>query len=262
MTSGSLLYLWDRRSLYIGRLSAPLKLSQGAACLIVSLGKPFLYRNKGEAHFSKVGSVLTPPGCDVEFEGRGELVVNCMLDPYGEDYAMLKSLFADADKCDDVALFESPKTEHYQSVFREMYEKSMPYNEAYEFLDQALKVGVDPELEPHRVDPRIVTVVSELKSRVHENLSIEDLADVANVSVSRLVQLFKQQTGIPVRRYRCWHRLFVASVMMAKTGNLTHAAVIAGFNDASHFTKTFHSMAGMCPSMLLNPPGGVRLFIE
>lgn len=264
MNTQPLLYLWDRRSLFIGRLGAPLKLCQGAACLIVSLGKPLLYRRNSDEPFREVMSALTPAGCDNQIDTRGELVANCMLDPFGEDYAMLRSLMSESPyelEGSDGEFFNSPKTGRYQEVFNQIFQQALPYDEAYTLLDQALSEGVDPQLPPHPIDPRIVTVVDELKNRVHENLSIEDLANMANVSVSRLVQLFKQQTGIPIRRYRCWHRLFVASMTMAKTGNLTQAAVIAGFADASHFTKTFHSMVGMCPSLVLSGPGKVRLVV-
>lgn len=262
MNTGSLLYLWDRRSLFIGKLGAPLKLCQGAACLIVSLGKPFLYRNAGEESFREAQSVLIPAGCDNEIDVRGELVANCMLDPFGEDYAMLRSVFQDSENGTNKALINSPQTEHYVRTLQYIYEHALSYDDAYKALDEALQTGTNPDRPPHPIDTRIVLVVEELKNRVHENLSIDDLANLANVSVSRLVQLFKKQTGIPIRRYRCWHRLFVASAMMAKTGNLTHAAVVAGFTDASHFTKTFYSMAGMCPSLILSRPGGVKLFVQ
>lgn len=262
MNARSLLYLWDRRSLFIGRLSAPLSLKQGAACLIVSLEKPIYFRADASEPYREVQSVLTPAACDHEVDTRGQLVANCMLDPFGEDYAMLRSLMDGAEVAKNGACFESPYTQVYRSVFKEIYDTDVPFGTAYEMLDSALQTGVSIEDFEYRVDPRIEMVVYELKKRVHENLSIEDLAKLANVSVSRLSQLFRQQTGIPIRRYRCWHRLFVASVMMAKTGSLTNAAMVAGFSDASHFNKTFQAMMGMCPSLLLSGPHRVQLLVE
>ncbi|MDX1452736.1 MAG: helix-turn-helix domain-containing protein [Oleiphilaceae bacterium] len=261
MNYNSLIYLWDRRSLFIGRLDEPLKMCQGAACLVLSLGEPLFYRSSEDESYRPARSVLTRAGEDYEIDTRGELVVNCMLDPFGEDYAMLLTQMGE-DVAANGARFDSRQEEHYRAAFRDIYQNGMPYEQTYELLDRVLREGVDENLPPHPVDARIVAVVDELKQRVHENLSIDDLAAVANLSVSRLVQLFKQQTGIPIRRYRCWHRLFVASVLVAKTGNLTEASVAAGFTDASHFTKTFHAMVGMSPSKLLSRPQRVRLIIE
>ncbi len=260
-SSDALIYLWERRSLFIGVLSDPVKMCQAAATLTVSLGQPFLYRSDESEPFRKACSALTPAGCNYEIDTCGEVVASCMLDPFGEDHAMLQHQMSEQGRAANGAQFDSRQEAHYRAAFRDMYQQGMDYEPAYQLLDEALREGVPDDLAEHYVDPRIVAVVDELKRRVHENLSIDDLASVANLSVSRLVQLFKQQTGIPIRRYRCWHRLFVASILVAKTGNLTEASVMAGFNDASHFTKTFHSMVGMSPSKLLNRPGRVRLMV-
>lgn len=260
-SSDTYIYLWERRTLFIGVLSEPVKMCQAAATLTVSLGKPFRYRSHEDESFRPACSALTPAGSNYEVDTCGEVVASCMLDPFGEDYAMLIDQMCAVDIAANGARFDSRQEAHYRAAFRDMYQQGMDYAPAYALLDQALKEGVPDDLPEHHVDPRIVAVVDELKRSVHENQSIDDLAHVANLSVSRLVQLFKQQTGIPIRRYRCWHRLFVASVLMAKTGSLTEASVMAGFNDASHFTKTFHSMVGMSPSKLLNRSGRVRLMV-
>ncbi len=262
MNSDSLLYLWDRRSLFVGKLGEALNMCQGAACLIVSLGDPILYRSHSDEPFIEAHTVLTPAGCNYEVDSRGQLVANCMLDPFGEDYAMLLSQMPTDRVAGNGARYGSMQESEYILALRNIYEQALDYEESYALLDEALNTGVLAENKQHPVDHRIVAVVEELKHRVHENLSIDDLAAVANLSVSRLVQLFKKQTGIPIRRYRCWHRLFVASVMVAKTGNLTEASVMAGFTDASHFTKTFHTMVGMSPSKLLSQPQRVRLMVE
>src|SRR5690606_41978532 len=109
-------------------------------------------------------------------------------------------------------------------------------------------------------DPRIVRVVQLLTDEVASNTSIEYLAERVGLSVPRLTQLFRRQVGIPVRRYRQWHRLFVTSVGVARGLNLTDAAMAAGFTDSAHFSHTFRTIIGMSPSAALAQPRGIRLF--
>src|SRR5690606_22290961 len=64
-------------------------------------------------------------------------------------------------------------------------------------------------------DPRIVRAIELIKTDVSCNQSIEFLAEQVGLSVPRLTQLFRQKIGVPIRRYRQWHRLFVTSVGVA-----------------------------------------------
>ena len=66
--------------------------------------------------------------------------------------------------------------------------------------------------------------------------------------------------GVPIRRYRQWHRLFVTAVGVTQGLSLTTAALEAGFTDSAHFSRTFRSILGMPPSAMLNPRGRMRMF--
>ncbi len=262
MNDDNLLYLWEKRSLFVGRLDEPLSMRQGAACLIVSLEAPFSYRvSEQEAAISTL-AVLTPPGASYHIDTHGQLVANCMLDPFGEDFHLVKSQTSSSHCASNEARYACEHIDAYRQVFREIYESTASYAHAYQQLDGVLRLGLSDEARPpFSVDPRVVAVINHLKNNISENQSIETLARAANLSVSRLIELFKQQTGIPIRRYRSWHRLFVACVMIAKTGSLTDASQAAGFTDASHFTKTFYSMVGACPSKIFGRHKQVKMFV-
>jgi len=103
--------------------------------------------------------------------------------------------------------------------------------------------------------------VEHIKQTVDDNLSVEDLASLVNLSVPRLVQLFKQQTGVPMRRFRLWHRLYVTAVKMGKGESLTQAAISAGFTDSSHFSHTFRDMLGMSPTAVFAQPNELKIMV-
>jgi len=262
MSYDSLVYFWRRRTLFIGHLDAPLSMQQAAASLSVSLGAPLLYRSDECEAYISATSVLTPAGASYQLDACGQLVANIMLDPYGEDYAVLARDMSRSYKTANGASFDSDYEQHIREVLSDIYQQGLEYQQAYQTLDSIFSNLHKSDPPTSEIDPRIVAVVECLQQRIDENLSIDDLAAVANLSTSRLSQLFRQQTGIPIRRYRAWHRLFVVAVKAAKTGNLTESSISAGFTDASHFTKTFHSMMGMCPSKLLNQPNKIKLNVE
>ena len=79
-------------------------------------------------------------------------------------------------------------------------------------------------------------------------------------SMPQLNRWFKRITGVPVRRYRLWHRLFVTANLMSFGKSLTDAAHEAGFSDSSHLNHTFRSMIGMTPSFVFQRSDRLRIF--
>jgi AraC-like DNA-binding protein len=103
----------------------------------------------------------------------------------------------------------------------------------------------------------VAKVVKKIKQTANDNL-----ASLVNLSVPRLVQIFKNQTGVPMRRYRMWHRLYIMAVKMASGGNLTEAAINARFTDSAHFSHTFKAMFGTAPTTILLQPNGLKIIIK
>lgn len=100
-------------------------------------------------------------------------------------------------------------------------------------------------------DLRIEKVVKHINTNLHKPLDFKKIKDIACLSESRLIHLFKKQFGIPIRKYVLWCRLQKAIKFYLKGHTLTQAAHIAGFSDVAHFTRTFVAMFGMSPSQIL-----------
>jgi AraC-like DNA-binding protein len=133
---------------------------------------------------------------------------------------------------------------------------------AYDLLNDLLERRFSQFYPNHAIDGRVAKVVEKIKQTVDDNLSADDLANLVNLSVPRLVQVFKKQTGVPIRRYRLWHRLFVTAVRMGEGDSLTEAALVAGFTDSAHFSHTFKAMLGMTPSTILLQPNTINIVIQ
>ena len=254
----SQLYLWDKRTLYIGPLSEPIELSQGAATLTIALNGPIEFKTPEMDQPIQCESLLLPAGFDISVNTFDTIVANCNLDPVGADWNALNQRVQNhAGKIG----YNLDCQFLFQNGFQSLYEKQLEQVAAYEVLEDLLNHAFNQLSEPYKVDERISKVIEIIKQRVDDNISVEDLAEEINLSVPRLVQLFKLQTGVPIRRYRQWHRLYTTAVKMGQGYNLTEAAIAAGFSDSAHFTNTFRNMLGMKPSVILAQPNQIKLNI-
>lgn len=104
---------------------------------------------------------------------------------------------------------------------------------------------------PARRDERIVSAVKALREQRQAAQRLDQLAASSGLSPSRFLHLFKQSTGVPLRRFRLWTRLGVAVRRMADGASLTDAALDAGFASSAHFSTAFREMFGMAPSRLV-----------
>jgi len=254
----SLLYLWDKRTLYIGPLFEPLNLSQGAATLVVSLDKPISFHIEGEAESIECTSLLLPAGLSVIIDTGDAIVANCNLDPLGADFSGLASLMQ--KKKGNIG-YDLKQYAQFKQVFQALHTQQPGTETAYNLLDDLLENRFSQLYPNHAIDSRVAKVVEKIKQTAEENLSVDDLASLVSLSVPRLVQIFKKQTGVPMRRYRLWHRLFVTAVKMGTGGNLTEAAMDAGFTDSAHFSHTFKAMFGMAPTTILLQPNSLNIII-
>src|SRR6202012_4232254 len=90
------------------------------------------------------------------------------------------------------------------------------------------------------------------KEYLHEHLvgeiSLEDVAGLTKLSLSRFARGFKASTGLPPYKWVLKERLRRAKALMAATAPpLADIAAMAGFADQSHFTKAFRRVTGTTP---------------
>lgn len=113
---------------------------------------------------------------------------------------------------------------------------------------QSLSTGAPP---CRRLDERVTRVLTAIREADDLRMSIEDAAATVFLSPSRFAHLFKQQVGLPFRRYMLWRKLARAVLMIGREGAISTAAHASDFADAAHLTRTFYQMFGMPPSVMM-----------
>ena len=99
-------------------------------------------------------------------------------------------------------------------------------------------------------DSRIVEALSFLRASPDRYDSIDALAERVHLSPSRFAHLFKQQVGVPVRRYVLWQKMRRALDLAMAGDSLTTAALSAGFADSAHLSRTVRAIMGVAPEFL------------
>ena len=253
------LYLWERRTLYLGPLRSPAQLSLAAARLLIGLQDNIRFRHCSQQQDTYSRSVLLPVGWEGTVDSGRLWVADCHLDATGFDYAVLGQL---ANRHEQAAYCDLTNERELICAFEASSQQLTLPETLYPQLDAWLNPPEVVARTTFRCDSRILDTLQRIKACPQENLSVDRLAQQAGLSTSRLVRLFKNQIGVPIRRYRLWYRLFLSTQLLARGASVTTAALEAGFADAAHFTRTYRSILGFQPSALVKPRAGLKVFVE
>ncbi|EPR71573.1 helix-turn-helix domain-containing protein [Cyclobacterium qasimii] len=117
------------------------------------------------------------------------------------------------------------------------------------------------EYESALKDNRIETVIDFIVHNINEPLTSKNLSQVACLSESRLLHLFKEKMGLPIRNYILWIRIKMVIMEITKGNSLTKASFEAGFSDQAHMTRTFIKVIGLPPSTFSKNSKFVQVFI-
>ncbi|WP_286761061.1 helix-turn-helix transcriptional regulator [Salegentibacter sp. UBA1130] len=98
----------------------------------------------------------------------------------------------------------------------------------------------------HKGDERINNALVYLSNHFDRVVSLDEIADHFNVSSSRFLHLFKEETGITYRRAQLWNKLIKGITQFGKK-SFTEIALGVGFSDNAHFSRVFKENFGFSP---------------
>ncbi len=100
------------------------------------------------------------------------------------------------------------------------------------------------------LDMRVIDIMKLIKENPSRKISLEELMDIFKLSRPYLMQLFKEKTGMPIGKFQLWVKMIFSLRLVLSGSNVTEAALMGGFSDAAHFSRTFKSMAGVSVSSI------------
>jgi AraC-like DNA-binding protein/PAS domain-containing protein len=114
-----------------------------------------------------------------------------------------------------------------------------------------LPLSVDPPTNRGGLAPARASRVCEyIGSHLQENIALEMLAEIAQLSVHHFARAFRQTLGIPPHNYIVQRRVEHAQQLLRNTDlPVSEIAIVAGFTDQSHLARHFRTITGVSPSL-------------
>ena len=245
--------------MYIGQLPDIDEHRLASAALIVSIGGEFKVRNQALGLDESCYSVLIPPGFSHETLYSGTPVAVISLEPESNDYAIAQQLMQrQISEC----FFNLKNEQKAVADMSGIYQTQPGAVQSSHVVNSILYVDEPDLLEPKPIDKRIRKAMEIMREDPAQSHSLESLAESVHLSATRFTHLFKDETGVPIRRYRQWLRFRQAIQQITNGETMTVAAMQAGFTDSAHFSRAFRSMFGLKPSVLFRKSNPVRTFIS
>ncbi len=79
------------------------------------------------------------------------------------------------------------------------------------------------------------------------NVSLQELADLAELSTFHLSRAFRKAVGVPPHMYQIQVRIARAKTLLARGVSPASVAHAVGFYDQSHFGQHFKRLVGVTP---------------
>lgn len=97
--------------------------------------------------------------------------------------------------------------------------------------------------------------ISRVKDYLHscywKNISVEDLAEIAQLSRFHLMRTFRRDVGLSPHAYLTQIRVEAAKKILSEGTSIVDVASDIGFTDQSHFTRHFKRITGVTPGQYL-----------
>lgn len=116
-------------------------------------------------------------------------------------------------------------------------------------VNHALCCLADAVQETHASDALLQPAMEYIRGHYQEQIDLERLAELCQISVPHLVRCFKNYTNCTPHEYLLSYRLRQAKKRLTNSSaSIEDIAARCGFNSASHFTRAFRRNSGVTPS--------------
>lgn len=99
----------------------------------------------------------------------------------------------------------------------------------------------------HREEARIRQIYGFVEQHYQREIDVQTVADLANLTVPSFCRYFKKITQMTFTDFVNEYRIKQASKLLVQNQSVTDVCYSSGFNNLSHFTKTFKAVTGKTP---------------
>ncbi|WP_340399927.1 helix-turn-helix domain-containing protein [Paenibacillus sp. FSL H8-0079] len=107
------------------------------------------------------------------------------------------------------------------------------------------------EVSSEHTRANISEIISQLKGRYNEEITVDDLAAQARISKRRFTHWFRQLTGTNLSDYMTTLRMEHAKQLLLRGGRMKEVATLVGYRDEYYFNRRFKQMEGISPGQFI-----------
>jgi AraC-like DNA-binding protein len=240
--SGRLMLISPERVFYAGLLGRPRKRSSGGYNIYVAMrGQLRITEGKSEA----AGEVLVvPPYVPHSVESEHPCIICLVIEPETVEPSAMAALSA------GIAGAEAPEIARR---IRDAYETLRLQQRHGGFTTGEFdRLCFGEALPDRRLDHRIRRAAANLNDFSGSKMTAADCAASVNLSPSRFLHLFKEQTGVSFRAFRAWKRARHLLHFVNEDINLAHLAQDIGYPDSTHFSHSIRRFYGLQPRAIFS----------
>lgn len=226
------LFLWSDHWQVVGRLMPNRPHRHISASLLVGLDQAFQLQVDG--HWRRTRAAIVSPDVIQALDPGSTSMWIAQMDPDSRHWRSLRHLVGDSGSADlNLDHLEMPSVQDSGC-------------EAVERCLEGLLSNTGRPAEP--LDERVSQVCEILRRELPEKLDVSLLAGCVGLSSSRLSHLFRQQTGVPLRRFLLHLKMNRALAFWQPGISVSRLATEAGFYDQPHLVRTARDMFDALPS--------------
>ena len=239
-------YLWEGGFLLMGKADGEVPgHAHHAIQVTISFDGTAVVRPAGGAWREGRGMIVR---ADVEhaFNARGYLGAMLFVDPESSEGQWLAAALTE-----DITAIPEARVDACVGQLKALWERPIEGMEVGALVRHCIQAISPGAMPARKLDPRIGTVLNAIRDTEDLRMSLEAAAEKVHLSPGRFAHLFKEELGLPFRRYMLWRKVTRAMLAMGRERTIAAAAQHGDFADAAHLTRTFAQMFGMKPSVLM-----------
>ena len=239
--SESLLYMNSDRVLYVGQLGKPTERVLGSYTIYASCEGSLELSAAAPAHVRREIAII-PPYLPHKISTQDKNILCLMIEPeFLNPDSLPTFLRNDASQHADL-LVRMRETYFSKGNSEESSHGNMCNLDA--FLNHE-------SWSTKSMDERIERIIYLMRDDPTHLITAPTGAKYCNLSTSRFMHLFKQETGICFRDFRRWKRARNLLAFIKGNKDLTAIALELGYSDSSHFSNSIRYFSGLRPKDII-----------
>ncbi len=237
------MWLTPQRVFYAGLLGATAQRNLGGHGLYVSPSGAPLRVRIGDGAWQQGELVVVPPQVPHQVATEQRTILNLLIESESVAPDGLPDFLRACGPVEAPAFAQRVRSVHGRLLAASGRESFAGFDFDALFFGRPLPARV--------LDARIRQVVERIVADPALPASAEDCAAAVNLSFSRFLHLFKQETGVPFRAFRAWKRARSLLRHVRQRTTLTDIALDTGYPDSTHFSHSIRQVYGLRPSDIL-----------